>query len=816
MKRFAMVLTLLSLVGPARAADPPALVNYQGVLRDAAGKPRTGSFDMTFRFFDAQNLGNEILIDAHTGGGGNPVVVTGGLFNTQLGGGTVVDGFGPGVYTSLAGVFRDHGTVWMDITVNGETLSPRVRVQSSAYALNASSLQGRAAAEFLDTSGTSQSKAGRLTLADPSASSGYGLEVSTPAVAAVYGHHSGGGAAGYLGYNTFGVWGEGAFTGGYFHDTDASGSAYIGYGHSGLQANGNISGGEFSDNSGNAATIAGFGNGVSGTGSSVGLTGNGGSYGVTGYSYFGTGGHFSNGSSDGNALLAVGSTGVQGSGSGAGGYFYGPGAGRASVGAGNYGVDAIGQYPAAGGRFNDAAYSGEASLAIGDEGVFAQGTWAGGEFSNPGTGSYAFLAPNHWAGNTAGYFYNPGAPYGEFYLGVYTYIGSANFGNSSSGIYTNGGKNFVQNHPLDPGRAIVYTALEGGEAGTYTRGSATIRDGEARVPLDPTFALTTNPDIGLTAIITPRGQWSDLYVESVTTDEIVIRARDASAGDVDFDFMVNGLRLGFENAATIIPKELVPNSPVPMMEDTEARLAEMPEDSRASTPLARFGGMEAARGGPVRPLDLTRARALIAGIDAPEQAIAARQAPISLPPGAPGMAPLSAAADHPSPLGAQLWRAPGPVAVDLGEGAAVPAPADGASPTAAPPPVFEPLPANTFLVTVGESVEAGELLTNDPLAPGSARRAALASDPGVLGIVGGPEDRVWSGSAPVALSGTVVICRVDAGYGSIRPNDLLVASPTPGHAMRAGDEPRAGTIVAKALEELPAGTGTIRVLVMAR
>ena len=58
-------------------------------------------------------------------------------------------------------------------------------------------------------------------------------------------------------------------------------------------------------------------------------------------------------------------------------------------------------------------------------------------------------------------------------------------------------------------------------------------------------------------------------------------------------------------------------------------------------------------------------------------------------------------------------------------------------------------------------------------------------------------------------------CKVDAGFGAIRPGDLLTTSPTPGHAMRV-DDPQPGTILGKALETLEAGTGEIRVLVMAR
>jgi hypothetical protein len=64
---------------------------------------------------------------------------------------------------------------------------------------------------------------------------------------------------------------------------------------------------------------------------------------------------------------------------------------------------------------------------------------------------------------------------------------------------------------------------------------------------------------------------------------------------------------------------------------------------------------------------------------------------------------------------------------------------------------------------------------------------------------------------PVAVVG-IVPCKVSAENGPIRAGDLLVTSATPGHAMR-DDDPRPGTILGKALESLESGTGMIRVLV---
>jgi hypothetical protein len=70
----------------------------------------------------------------------------------------------------------------------------------------------------------------------------------------------------------------------------------------------------------------------------------------------------------------------------------------------------------------------------------------------------------------------------------------------------------------------------------------------------------------------------------------------------------------------------------------------------------------------------------------------------------------------------------------------------------------------------------------------------------------------------IAQSGRVRI-KVDATFGAIKPGDLLVTSPTPGHAMRSKPMKiggqllhRPGTLVGKALEGLPGGKGEILVL----
>ncbi len=68
--------------------------------------------------------------------------------------------------------------------------------------------------------------------------------------------------------------------------------------------------------------------------------------------------------------------------------------------------------------------------------------------------------------------------------------------------------------------------------------------------------------------------------------------------------------------------------------------------------------------------------------------------------------------------------------------------------------------------------------------------------------------------ALVALAGRVPV-KVDASYGAIQVGDLLVASATPGRAMRS-DNPMPGTVIGKALEAWDAGQGTIMMMVLNR
>jgi hypothetical protein len=154
--------------------------------------------------------------------------------------------------------------------------------------------------------------------------------------------------------------------------------------------------------------------------------------------------------------------------------------------------------------------------------------------------------------------------------------------------YGTGTNAFVQNHPQDNGRVIVYAAPEGDEVATYTRGTARLVDGEAHVSLGETFKWVTNPEVGLTAHLTPRGEAVPLAVVSLRTEELVVRGPKEAPDDLAFDYIVYGLRIGFEEVSIVQEKQ--EESFIPSMKNHREAYAEHP-DLRRYNALERFRNM---------------------------------------------------------------------------------------------------------------------------------------------------------------------------------------------------------------------------------
>lgn len=106
-----------------------------------------------------------------------------------------------------------------------------------------------------------------------------------------------------------------------------------------------------------------------------------------------------------------------------------------------------------------------------------------------------------------------------------------------------GTKQFVQPHPTDPTKEIIYVALEGSEAGTYFRGTDRLVNGKSVIELPKHFGLVTSGD-GLTVQLTPRGEWLQLYVARSDPRQLVVQEAQGRSGY--FDYFVQGVRKGYE------------------------------------------------------------------------------------------------------------------------------------------------------------------------------------------------------------------------------------------------------------------------------
>lgn len=914
-------LLLLPAVAVAQTT-PPALVNYQGVLRDAADKPLTGTYDMIFRFWSADVGGSEILIDQHTAVLGAPVTITGGLFNVLLGGGAVSDGSGAGVYTSLTQVFRDYPSIWMSIQVGAETLSPRIRILAAGYALNSDHLDGKQSTDFansihthagsditsmvsnsdmidghhgsyfVDTSSTSQTKYGTLRA---QAGSGYGIEGTGPTAGGYFADSNGTGYA-YVGHGNYGILANGSDYGGYFDNTQNTSWAALAWGSDGISAHGNTQGGYFQDDNSSGRAHLAYGDaGIEATGSSYG-----GYFGETdssGQAWLAStdagidakggwvGGRFQDVSSGQTAWALVGheGDGIEAQGSHAGGYFRDTdGSGYGHVGFGDVGIEARGNSAGGyfvqanstdnyaylgygsengvyakgvrrGGYFFNATGSGRASIGgIDDVGIDARASLTAGLFANSARSAEARLGHrgSYTGGEpwyAAGYF-SFGSAYARLawdastdasgqWIGVYGSgtVSGGDFYSPNHGIWVtsdwepgvfihypnnnttivadgvtkvsgNGVPTFVQNHPYEKDKVVVYASPEGDEAATFTRGTARLSAGVARVPLGETFKWVTNPDVGLTAYVSPRGETAGLFVESIGTDEIVVREASGGTSDVAFDYFVWGLRIGFEEMNVVKPK--IREMYIPGMGGELALYQSAPELRRFNA-LQRHTSM-AATSGVAASIDLSRAHALRAAIhefdpaldhpvkgpyDAAELVRAESQARAA--------SAASAESSAPVPAGGATAAGPSTVAV-----IATRAPASGEEGA-------ESATDPARCVPVSEPVEPGDVLALDPLHLGQLMRARTAEDPGVVGIAAGPSEVIdGQHQAPLAQRSFATI-RADASFGVILPGDLLTTSVNPGFAMKAATG-APGTIVAKALEPLEAGTGLIKVLVMSR
>ena len=689
---------------------------------------------MVFRFVDAPTAGTLLLTDLHTGPDG--VVVSHGLFSTVLGAGTLSPGTEPG----LQEVFANHSPVYLEVQVGAETLSPRVRIVSAGFAINAARL-GRLRSRLLPRHLGERADEGR----QPDVEHGPGRQRARGWRRRRGDERERGGRARHVHRR------ERDPLRGPREDLEHRRFGSLRRSRRDERQRVGRPGKERQHvrarrRSGPNLSVSGSTEGVRGQSTSP--TGRG----VVGGAFATTG--------DARGVY---------------------GESQSSDGTGVYG---------------------RATPATGST------TGVGGDcFSTLGTG-VAGVA-NATSGDAWGVY---GATLSAVGFGVVSEGDSGTVGD----IYATGTKFFITEHPQEPDKAIRYACLEGGEVGVYHRGVARLSHGEARIALPDHFPMVASGN--LTVHLTPLEDCDGLYVagDGLSSEGFTVHERAGGKSDASFSYLVVADRRGFEDLSVVTPVTL------------GQKVLMSPRFTHAQKAALR-AALGRAEGPAFTAEDRTR---LFASLEAGDFVASCRSLG-----GCPrlGAEPAAAALD---------WKGERPsVAVLAQEGGAVRsgdrAAAASGSPAAAGTraasgSAAEPLareagprdgPGGITLATldpdvrglehhaVAESVDAGDVLVVDPTASGSLRRAATAADRRVVGVAARGEE-TGASRVPVVLSGTA-LCKVDADYGPVAAGDLLTASPTPGHAMRAA-EAAPGTIVGKALESLDAGRGMIRIVVMLR
>jgi hypothetical protein len=105
----------------------------------------------------------------------------------------------------------------------------------------------------------------------------------------------------------------------------------------------------------------------------------------------------------------------------------------------------------------------------------------------------------------------------------------------------------------DGDRTIQYSVSIGPEIGTYVRGTARLANGEAVIELPDHFAAVTAEE-GLTVQLTLLDECNGLRVVEKSPQRIVVKELAGGTSDARFDYLVQGLRKGYENLPVVEPR----------------------------------------------------------------------------------------------------------------------------------------------------------------------------------------------------------------------------------------------------------------------
>ncbi len=110
-------------IAPAQA-DVPRTMSFQGLLLDDNDNPLPGSVNLTIRLFDQASAGTQLFTEDHSG-----VALDNGVYAIQIGAPSLPGGIPDSV---VAG-----NDVWLEVVVDGNTLTTRIEITSVLHALKA-------------------------------------------------------------------------------------------------------------------------------------------------------------------------------------------------------------------------------------------------------------------------------------------------------------------------------------------------------------------------------------------------------------------------------------------------------------------------------------------------------------------------------------------------------------------------------------------------------------------------------------------------------------------------------------------------------
>jgi hypothetical protein len=97
----------------------PHLINYQGKLTDNSGNPLNGTYNITFKIYNAESGGTKLWEETQNG-----VAVSDGIFSVILGTVNAID-------------LSFDSQYWLEVMVGAETITPRRRLTSIGYSFRA-------------------------------------------------------------------------------------------------------------------------------------------------------------------------------------------------------------------------------------------------------------------------------------------------------------------------------------------------------------------------------------------------------------------------------------------------------------------------------------------------------------------------------------------------------------------------------------------------------------------------------------------------------------------------------------------------------